>query len=835
MPKNKMTKKLVEAFNFDNRFYRIIDTNLILESRWNGDFIVIKFDKNMNAEQCVSYMNDFKNKVVERFYETEKGAGIAFDIESFPFNLGKGKLQPSKKGMRYVAPIEDGTIFNLKCYLISSFASNIEEELGEIFGVGYLEDLTRSMKFDRRHYLYCTDFRDKEVRDKFIELFRSEIESHNNVSSSLLKVEGNCVYVKDIFKNNIPLIDSMIERNLWLMGRHLQVPSNEDEYVEAIKDKITDLVHVKSSIPIYIIFHASYLGSKDNSVLIPVVQSFDGSFRSLTQKEAKNINKVFGYSVLHNVDDCITKKQLTELLGEGYKKGVYGINFYDKEISYCVLSKIMESSVINKDHELAIDPELPRKLLTEPSLKQESPTRSQGVGLGESPRQGLEESFMLHKKLDVPGTSGEFLPRSHLSYTAVSQGTEKCVSAAQNVQAGPSTWSQPMNPLLSQSTSGNKWTSSTQFTQPGPSGLSWTQSRPSSSKGADESMPIEIRDQQVRYRPSLTPFPTAWDDSTFLNPEVSNEEPEKQQVTKEEEKLFKALLYWFNLNNYALDPPHTNFIAENGKIASFIDDGVDVKEYLQEIIDKTKEEYRVNKEEAYDLNEFPFKFLSSCEENQETTVVANISRGALLNLKELFSQEHEGKVEIKDIDINIVEKYVKSKKDEWVNSQVREHGLSPKKAITTCYPDESVLEYISITKDEGGYWINRDYDGSEVESFRKEQWPAKGISKAEKMKPEDNKDSGYSSGFVTDAENVSSKAEATTSGYESMDCENTGRRLLKRRSQSPVGEGNSTNKFPKSGSSSSSSEEEAGSPHSNFSDSDSEGLCKKLHKTGISK
>ncbi len=137
---------------------------------------------------------------------------------------------------------------------------------------------------------------------------------------------------------------------------------------------------------------------------------------------------------------------------------------------------------------------------------------------------------MLHKKLDVPGTSGEFLPRSHLSYTAVSQGTEKCVSAAQNVQAGPSTWSQPMNPLLSQSTSGNKWTSSTQFTQPGPSGLLWTQSRPSSSKGADESMLIEIRGQQVRYRPSLTP-PIAWDDSTFLNLEVSNEEPEKQQVT----------------------------------------------------------------------------------------------------------------------------------------------------------------------------------------------------------------------------------------------------------------------------------------------------------------
>lgn len=194
----------------------------------------------------------------------------------------------------------------------------------------------------------------------------------------------------------------------------------------------------------------------------------------------------------------------------------------------------------------------------------------------------------------------------------------------------------------------------------------------------DSSQSTDDQSQLSLSRSSSISSPIAWDDSTFLNPEVSNEEPKKQQVTKEkeEEKLFKALLYWFNLNDYALDPPHTNFIVKNGKIASLIDDSVDVKEYLEEIIDKTKEEYRVNKEEAYDLNEFPFQFLSNCEKNQETTVVANISRGALLNLKELFSREHEGKVEIKDIDINIVEKAVKSEKDKWVNFQVQEHGLS---------------------------------------------------------------------------------------------------------------------------------------------------------------
>ncbi|UPA54904.1 hypothetical protein MWH06_06570 [Wolbachia pipientis] len=67
---------------------------------------------------------------------------------------------------------------------------------------------------------------------------------------------------------------------------------------------------------------------------------------------------------------------------------------------------------------------------------------------------------------------------------------------------------------------------------------------------------------------------------------------------------------------------------------------------------------------------------------------------------------------------------------------------------------------------------------------------AKGKSKAGKVKSEDNKDSGYSSGFVTDAENVSSKAEATTSGYESTDCENTRGGSPKRKSPSPEDGGN---------------------------------------------
>src|SRR6266550_956971 len=455
----KITKKLIEAFNSNNRFYRIIDTNLILESRWNGDFIVIKFDKNMNAEQCTSYMNDFKSKVIKRFYETEDDADIAFDIKSFPFNLRRGKLQHSNKGMKYVVPVNEGTVFNLKCYLMSSFARRTEEKLGKIFGVRHMNSSTGAVEFDRRHYLYCTDFGNEEIRNKFRELFRLDIESHDNVPSSLFEVEGNCVYIKDIFKNNIPLINSMIERDLWLIGRHLRIPNNKDKYVEVIKDRIIDLIYAELGLLVYGVFRAPYLGSEENSVLIPVVLGTDGKFRWLTQGEAKNINKVFGYSVLNNVNKCITKEQLTELLGEDYKKGVYGINFYDKEISYCVLSKIMESSIINKDHELAIDPELVRALspaqspvrvpngyLNEAQL--ESPTCSRKKLEGFT-RQGSEKEGPLYNHVDVPGTGGRCSPSSQVNSIAVNRVIEpkKCVGAAENVPASTNLWTQQPNPL----------------------------------------------------------------------------------------------------------------------------------------------------------------------------------------------------------------------------------------------------------------------------------------------------------------------------------------------------------------------------------------------------
>ncbi|KAG8155733.1 hypothetical protein JTE90_026664 [Oedothorax gibbosus] len=187
------------------------------------------------------------------------------------------------------------------------------------------------------------------------------------------------------------------------------------------------------------------------------------------------------------------------------------------------------------------------------------------------------------------------------------------VVAAKNAQASTNPWTQQPNPWSSPAPSagpsswqgasesgsaGNQCMQSQQLTQLEPIDLSWKGANKSGSAGTS---------QPIGYW--LSQSDNVREDCKKIH-EVFEEAYEKivsgSSLSEKEEELFKALLYAFNLNNQILECHQTNFIVKNGKIASLIDDSVNVKEYLQKVIDKTKEEYRVNKEEAYDLNEFLF-------------------------------------------------------------------------------------------------------------------------------------------------------------------------------------------------------------------------------------
>ncbi|WP_341823385.1 hypothetical protein [Wolbachia endosymbiont (group A) of Agelastica alni] len=995
MPNTETVRALINAFNVHNYNRNTVETNFTLQSRYGENYIVVSFDKGMGRYQCSRYLDSIKRKIVGEFYGIEEGdtdevvlntANLIFNIESFPFNTSKGKWSQDEQGrIEFLAPVDQGVIFNLKSHLAFSLKKDVQEDMSIYI---------TTKEFDKKKYLWRGEFDNKGLRKQFESDFLSRMENrYENVPKKPLEVKGNSVYIKDVF-DDARFIDSVIRYKTWLEGMYLGVDSSINHRVKLFKDMIVESIGQSTGVIIYGFMCASPSNRKEASILIPIMQNCRGA-RLLTKEEAGNINRAFNYTVLNDLDG----RTQAELSTNGSSE-VYGIDFSNPYISHCVITKIIESSVINKDHELAIDPE---RALSPVQSPLNSPVHPGQSGQRTPPKQRQEDrdsgydSNSPPKPKDSGASSSD--PRS--SFEEI-QEPQSCfprqvhhhlgaaeVSAAKNVQAGPSTWSQQPNRWslpapsvwsLSQSgPSGLSWKGATKnvpagtsawsqqpnrWSLPAPSVWSLSQSGPSSWKGAQAGANISEKEEKLiealLYTLNLTnytyggvytnffvkdgkivsllhdnvdrekyfqaveeycegeeearglcdlnefPFklnyeekkgktvvanissgalsnlkilfsqkfgknvdaidisvvkkvekreknegvdrqlkdsleeacegcfsdeeaieeacqdcfpdegamkkiPIAFEEGKYVldrsgdtcevellfreqlrrfrGTSLEKRKSSDKPLTEEEKNLFKELLYAFNYSNNNFDLPDTNFIVKNGKIASLIPDSVDVKEYLEEVKKKTKEEYCKDKKEAYDLDEFPFEFLSNCEKNQETTVVANISRGALFNLKKLFIYGYKKKAEtgdidikIGDIDINTVEEAVKSKKYELVNSKVkgieREGGYYDRikhcEAVTACYPDENALEDIPIGKYKAGYRLNHTRGPWETESLLEELKYAKDKSKAKKMKSEDNKDSGISSGEATDAENVSSKAEAiTSSGYESMDCENT--------------------------------------------------------------
>lgn len=726
MPNTETVRALINAFNVHNYNRNTVETNFTLQSRYGEDCIVVSFDKGMDRYQCSRYLDSIKRKIVGEFYGIEEGdtdevvlntANLIFNIESFPFNTSKGKWSQDEQGrIEFLAPIDKGVIFNLKSHLASSLKKDILE------GMPACRIVTKAS--NKKDYLWHGNFDNKESRKQFEREFLSRMKArYENVPKNLLKGEGNSVYIKNVF-DDARFIDSVIRYKTWLEGMYLGVDSSINHRVKLFKDMIVESIGQSTGVIIYGFMCASPSNRKEASILIPIMQNCRGA-RLLTKEEAGNINRAFNYTVLNDLDG----RTQAELSTNGSSE-MYSIDFSNPEISHCVITKIIENSVINKDHELAIDPERalspaqspfnfpthagPSGLRTPPKQRQEdrdsgydsnspprpenpvahsssggpgpsskmsqtqleSPTPSPDVALKDSPRQGSgkEEEGLLYNSVNLAGTSKGFWPPTQLSYTTVSQGvsgpSSQSVSPAENAPAGASAWSQQPN----------RWS------LPAPSVWSLSQSGPSSWKGAQAGA----------------------------------------NISEKEEKLIEALLYTLNLTNYTYGGVYTNFFAKDGKIVSLLHDNVDREKYFQAV-----EEYCKGEEEARglcDLNEFPFKL--NYEEKKGKTVVANISSGALSNLKILFSQKFGENVDA--IDISAVKKVEKREKDEWVDRQLKdsleeacEGCFSDEEAIEEacqdCFPDEGAMKIIPIAFEEGKYVLDRSGDTCEVELLFREQ------------------------------------------------------------------------------------------------------------------
>ncbi|WP_264339089.1 hypothetical protein [Wolbachia endosymbiont (group A) of Cydia splendana] len=474
---SEMNQALVKAFNISVCYNNIINTNLKVQNVHRGlrnkDHIVISFDKSMDADQCMKYLDNMKGRIVETFCGNESTASLSFDMKSFPFNFNRSQLVDSNGKYRFSVPIGQSIVFNLKCLLANGLARDITGAMGRNFGLEHVEEYTSDESFDRKSYLYCMRFYDKRLQEYFIESFSATVKGYKNSpkrTDDFLKVKDNCVYIKKSLFDKTKFINEIEESQACLIGRDLQTSSSDDPAIEKIKYLITGFIR-KACPPLYYVFHTSYSGNNEDSILVPIV-SYDNYYRFLTKEEVDTINSIFGMVVLNNIESYTSPKHLP-VFGS---RGIYGIDFSNKEISHCVITKIIKNSVINKDHELAIDPELPRTLLAEASQTQEFPKRSRDEGLERPPRQGSEREG---------GKRGLF----------------------QLV---------PEEIDSSQSTCGQSQLSSGEI---GPSQSTCGQLQLSLTCGS-----------------SSIPSLRAWDSSTFLNLEVSNEESEKQQVTDESDR-----------------------------------------------------------------------------------------------------------------------------------------------------------------------------------------------------------------------------------------------------------------------------------------------------------
>uniref|UniRef100_UPI00333F2110 hypothetical protein n=1 Tax=Wolbachia endosymbiont (group B) of Pilophorus perplexus TaxID=3066160 RepID=UPI00333F2110 len=369
--KSEINRELVKAFNSILRFSNAVVTNFTVKN----DHIVISFDNNMTLDQRIKYLKSMKEKIIQRFCPDESILDNNFYTKFFPFNFDQGK---SAEDNKFLVPIRKEVISNLKFLLANELArfttdlikeqekedkkselgcedlsDDIEQEIEEHVDYNIIDEV-----FDKGSYLYGVECVDRNLQRSFVNLLSSGIKGYENgpkKTKDFLEEKGNYVYLKKSIFDNPKLIKDIAKDKVSLKCRDLQVSSTEDEMNDTLKFAVIDLI--RKSLPhlqIDSIWHASHKESKNEfSILAPIV-NYNNYIEFLSKEEVDHINnEVFGGTkVLRDVKNDIAERGL---LTYGAKR-IYAIDFFNPDIAYCVMDKITESSVINKDYKLFIDP-----------------------------------------------------------------------------------------------------------------------------------------------------------------------------------------------------------------------------------------------------------------------------------------------------------------------------------------------------------------------------------------------------------------------------------------------------------------------------------------------
>lgn len=407
--KSKINQELVKAFNSVLLFDNTAITNLTVEK----GHVVLSFDKYMNINQRREYLSNIRESIVRKFCGDEGGKAAAeeaandlFYTDSFPFNFNQGKWTIDSSRHRFSVPIEKEVVCNLKYLLANELIRfTIESIIDAHPDQDYVEENVYDVGFDRKSYLYCKGFDDQELKDSFVKSFSSRMESYENGPKNFKdflkqeyfpKDEKTYVYLKKGVFDDLKFVKDIVKRRALSMCRCFDTPKGEIGVTDMLKFAVVDLLR-KANIPVDRILRDSYLNSDEDSILIPIV-SYNNEEGYLTREEVNHVNNMFGMDILNSFEGWTSQKSL---LGS---KGVYGIDFANPDIAYCVMDKITESSVINKDYKLSIDP------ARVPAMKPQTLVPPEKVGIdGSSADTSADSGFGGSPGKSHTGNSSKFL------------------------------------------------------------------------------------------------------------------------------------------------------------------------------------------------------------------------------------------------------------------------------------------------------------------------------------------------------------------------------------------------------------------------------------------
>lgn len=384
-------KELVNAFNISN-YGSEVNTNFVIE----GDNIIVKF--NCDQDSADRYLSQMARGLVREYFPDEYVAGHFFDLTSLPFNFDKGEWTSSEKVTKLTVPIDSGVIFNLKVHFAEESEIDVKNRMIKAidekyrFGKKHIEELLneniKAVSVSKSsHYIKCLLFNQPNVQMFFVRALRVRMEEHGYNYSDFYHVDGNKIYFKDV--ENIGFISSVTEIAKKRAGYHFRFPSSDDLKVRKYKDAIGELIFHLARIPICGYFRDNFIdrsriSNGDNFAFIPVVEGY-GGLRYLSRGEADKISAQFSYDLFTNVRDQT----------EGTRSGEFGevYAFSDRQIAL-LIPVIIGNSVINKDGQLEVNPELFEQLRSQsPSTgmsdaELESPKHNQEKQMRKSPRRG---------------------------------------------------------------------------------------------------------------------------------------------------------------------------------------------------------------------------------------------------------------------------------------------------------------------------------------------------------------------------------------------------------------------------------------------------------------